>query len=94
MKLLWIRYTSQGKSKYGLFAIIGEKKGALIALKSNQMLPGDVKRIRASLKHLEGSTTEQRIEWTKRFCPQSYRKAFRRLPAGKYKIMSEHKPTQ
>lgn len=94
MRLLWIRYTAKNQSKHGLFMIIGDDGGNLVALKSNAMEQADIKRIRASLKYLEESTIKQRIEWIKQFCPASYRKAFRRMPEGKYKIISEHRPTQ
>lgn len=92
MRLLWIRYTVKQQSKYDLFMVIGDEGGNLIALKSKAMNQGDIKRVRASVKYLKESTIAQRMEWFKQYCPISYRQAFRRLLAGKYKIISEHQP--
>lgn len=92
MKLLWIRYATGQQTNYGLFLLVGEDKGDLIVLKSKAMDQGDIRRIRSYLGSLERATLPQRIEWLKQFCPTAYRKAFRRLPAGKYHIISEHQP--
>ena len=92
MRLLWIRYTTKQQSHHALFLVIGDEGGSLIALKSNAMVPGDIKKVRATMKYLETATITQRMEWLKLSCPASYRRAFRRLPAGKYEIISEHQP--
>ena len=92
MRLLWIRYTTKQQSHHALFLVIGDQGGNLIALKSNAMVAGDVKKVRATMKYLEVATVEQRIDWLKHSCPSSYRRAFRRLPTGSYEIISEHQP--
>jgi len=90
MRLLWIRYISKQQSRYALFLVIGDEGGNLITLKSKSMAPGDIIKVRTAMKHLESVTVSQRTEWIKKYCPESYRKAFRKLPAGKYKIISQH----
>lgn len=89
MEIQWVRYAG-GTTKYLLALPLGTQDRKMSLLDCSKVPAREIGLIRAALNELAVLSLAQRIEWLKLACPDSYRLAFRRLPADKVSPISQY----
>lgn len=90
MKLLWILYRGQKRTRYILFLSLGTRNGKVSGLDarlvddaSRQKLLGD--------KAFRKLSLDAKLKWLKRYCPGTMKAAYRELRQDKIASSQEYK---
>jgi len=78
MKLLWIHYKGQKRTRYILFLSLGSRDGKLVGLDAE--LVDDASRAKMlSDKAFRNLSLYAKLNWLRRYCPGTMKAAYREL---------------
>ncbi len=90
MRLVFLKYLSGGKWSHGLFLILEDTGDHMVMLKSSDMPANEKSAIRQQMAVLTGLETHDRVTWLRKHCPESCRKAYRKLSKRNVVIINDY----
>ena len=90
MQIQWVQYGDLKSYKYLLVVHLGSRNHKHCVLVCDKVSNHEVKQLRTYWSTLTRLSLGEVIAWVKKYCPQSYRLAYRELPEAKTKVVRQY----
>jgi hypothetical protein len=93
MDLLWAKYrTKKNKHAYSLFVELGTQNDKLHLLKTDNLSPEEIAKLRHGMGKIQGVPLAGKVSWIRDNLPDGFKKAYRTLYRKNVTVMSTYKP--
>lgn len=90
LQIQWVRFGDRKAAKYLLAVNLGSRSGKCCVLVCDKVPSVEVKLLRESWPTLGRLSLGEVLIWLKKYCPNSYRLAYRELPENKLTVIQQY----